>query len=198
MHTFAAKAGWALAALLGLTLVAAWAGVINAGTLDPPGPLGPTMKSLDDIPGSWHRAIPVPGGADPCDNDRFLCVLNDEAVLDRETGLVWERVPETDSSDWDSAIRACQGNYHGGRMGWRLPTVSELMTLSDTTQPAGLPTGHPFTVGPGDIFWSSTRNTASAGRVMRFDFDFFLATDEIVGNAYRYWCVRAPAGPDIQ
>lgn len=197
MHTFAARAGWALAALLGITLIAAWAGVINAGSLDPPGPVGPTMKSLDDLPPSWHRVLSSAGG---CSSERFACALSGEAVLDRETGLVWERVPNSESMSWDTAVRSCQWAYHGGRLGWRLPTASELMTLGDTSQTdTGLPAGHPFTTGIGDAFWTSTQDAASPlGRAIKYDFKVFLTSGELKDNNYRAWCVRAPAGPDLQ
>ena len=86
MQTLAAKAGWVLAGLLGLTLAASWVGIINAGSLDPTGSPAPTMKSLDEIPGSWSRMLSSTGG---CNSERFDCVLgSDQGVLDRETGLV--------------------------------------------------------------------------------------------------------------
>jgi hypothetical protein len=196
MHTFTAKAGWALAAVLGLTVVAVWTGVINAGSLDPPGPLGPTMKSLDDVPPSWHRTLSAAGG---CSSERFACVLGNTAVLDRETGLVWERVPSTNTIDWDTALQACHSATRGGRMGWRLPTISELTTLSDTLQVStGLPPGHPFTIGTEDYFWSSTPDTASTTRAFKFDFNAFYLSADVKSQAYRVWCVRAPAGPDMQ
>ena len=197
MRTFTSKAGWVVAALLGITLIAAWAGVINAGTLDPPGPLGPTMKSLDDVPGSWNRMLSATGG---CDSARFDCVLlNDEAVLDRETGLVWERQHPESTMDWDSAIRDCHDRNPGDRTGWRLPSVSELLSLLDSQTADGLPDGHPFAVGgTTDTFWSSTRNTASAGRSMRVDLSDASVVDDLVDTPHRVWCVRGPGGGDVQ
>lgn len=197
MQKFAARAGWVLAGLLGLTLVAAWTGVISAGPLDPPGSPSSTMKTLEEIPGSWSRLLSSTGG---CSSERFQCVLNNEAVLDRETGLVWERQPQTNTTDWDSAILDCQNTTHATRMGWRLPTISELMTLADTTQVVtGLPADHPFTLDLNDTFWSSSENTASPiSRAMRFDLNGFLSSNEMKSVAYRHWCVRAPAGGDKQ
>jgi hypothetical protein len=197
MRSVTTSAGWALAALLGVALLATWAGVIQAGPLDPPGPVGPTMKSLDDLAPSWHRTLSAAGG---CSSQRFACVLGGDGVLDRETGLVWERVPDGNTMSWDSAVRACQWAYHGGRLGWRLPTASELMTLGDTAEvSSGLPSGHPFTVGTNDAFWTSTQDAASPStRAIKYDFDIFLTSDELKGSGYRAWCVRAPAGPDLQ
>jgi len=195
MRTFTTKAGWVIASLLGLTLIAVWAGVIQAGPLDPPGAPSPSMKSLDDLPPSWHRTLPSSGG---CTSERFACVLGGEAVLDRETGLVWERTPQTSTVDWDSAVRQCQQAYHGGRMGWRLPTAAELMTLADTTSVVtGLPPGHPFTLGAVDDFWTANENTASpTTRGTRFRFSAFLTFDDLKSSAYRAWCVRGAGGID--
>jgi hypothetical protein len=81
-----------------------------------------------------------------------LSAFNNEAVLDRESGLVWEKTPST------SLVRAApplgtQGGIHAGshcislttgsRQGWRLPAINELMGLLDTSQPIPfLPDGH--------------------------------------------------------
>jgi hypothetical protein len=197
MQTLGAKVAWVLAGLLGLTLAASWVGVITAGPLDPPGDPASTMQSLDDIPGSWSRMLSSAGG---CDSERFDCVLlNEEGVLDRETGLVWEREPSTDTLDWDTAIRACHDRNVGGRLGWRLPSVAELLSLLGTPSADGLPAGHPFTLaGPTDVYWASTRNTASSGRSMRVDISDASVVDELVANPQQVWCVRGPGGGDVQ
>src|SRR5262247_1142304 len=46
---------------------------------------------------------------------RFIVLsnFNNEAVLDRETGLVWERSPSTDHSAWFFAILHCAGRAQG-------------------------------------------------------------------------------------
>lgn len=43
------KFAWGLVTGLCLLVVAAVSGVIEGGTLDPPGPIGPSMKSLDEV-----------------------------------------------------------------------------------------------------------------------------------------------------
>lgn len=199
MNAFTSKVGWAVAALTTITLVASWAGIINAGPLDPPGEPSSTMKSLDEIPGSWSRILSSTG-ADACATARFDCVLvNDEAVLDRETGLVWDRQPSESTMDWDSAIRACHDRDRGGRLGWRLPSVSETLSLLDTQSVDGLPDGHPFTLPAAtDKFWTSTRNTASDTRSMRIDVSDALVADELRDAANGFWCVRGSSGDDTQ
>ncbi len=95
---------------------------------------------------------------------RFVLVLDDEAVFDRETGLVWQRDTADDTGcNWDAAQNVCYELEIGGRMGWRLPTIDELATLIDRTQsnPA-LPEGHFFTNVRG-FYWSSTDYVGVSG-----------------------------------
>src|SRR5437660_5376822 len=74
---------------------------------------------------------------------RFIVLSNfaSAAVLDRETGLVWERSPgdtnndgivnNSDALDWVDARIHCADKSVGGRKGWRLPSVTELASLVD-------------------------------------------------------------------
>ena len=93
---------------------------------------------------AWDQTLPA--------STRFLVLsnLNGEAVLDRETGLVWER-KLSDGRTYESNYNACIQAKTGGRFGWRLPTAPELGTLFDPAVAAspGLPVGHPFLSFPG-------------------------------------------------
>ncbi len=101
---------------------------------------------------------------------RFVLVLDDEAVFDRETGLVWQRNTDDTAYDWDWAQNVCYELEIGGRMGWRLPTIDELATLIDRTQsPLTLPEGHPFT-NVKILYWSSTDYVGIPG-AFRVDFN---------------------------
>lgn len=93
---------------------------------------------------------------------RFVVLANfdNSAVLDRETGLIWQRTPS------DTRIGAnrdlCRGLAVGSREGWRLPTMSELRSLIDSSQISpSLPAGHPFTnlhLALDDVYWTSTQD----------------------------------------
>src|SRR5687767_5947264 len=91
---------------------------------------------------SWDQTLPAA--------QRFILLanMNQEAVLDRETGLVWQKTPIANVNSRGSAVTACQQVKTGARQGWRLPRVDELMTLADVsnTDPsaAHFPPGHPF------------------------------------------------------
>ena len=86
-------------------------------------------------------------------NVRFVILSNfdSNAVLDRETGLVWARKTVADVSHVGSAAQMCRTLGIGNRLGWRLPTIAELQSLVDLSMPvtlsvARLPTGHPFSL----------------------------------------------------
>jgi hypothetical protein len=128
--------------------------------------------------------------------------FNDEAVLDKETQLVWERSPDTLPLLWDTAIFACFDKDVGGRKGWRLPKITELASLVDqTVSDLTLPPGHPFVLDGDDAvlkFWSATPvlNSPTEVFVVRF-LDGFVDTDpkDVIA---RGWCVRGGQGIDDQ
>lgn len=116
------------------------------------------------------------GDRQGCDSDRFTCIFEDTAVLDGDTGLVWQRevVNISDGGEpgvnWESAKAVCIETFTSNKGGWRLPSIHELLSLQ-TPGVVGfpnLPPGHPFfgepiTVPDGEFpqidFWSATRNT---------------------------------------
>jgi hypothetical protein len=143
---------------------------------------------------SWDKAIP--NGAS---RFRVLSQFGGEAVLDRETGLVWQRSPSSvSSSEWASSIALCIGTAIGGRRGWRLPSAWELMTLKDPAQanPA-LPPNHPFQdVAVGTIYWTSTAAAGDAGGALALTFTSggqgIITTNKTTMGLR--WCVRGPGG----
>jgi hypothetical protein len=81
---------------------------------------------------AWDQSLPVA--------TRFVVLTNwaSAAVLDKETGLVWERSPSSTTFKWQNAIdptlsarRHCTALITGGRKGWRLPPTPELASLID-------------------------------------------------------------------
>src|SRR5262245_14857308 len=82
--------------------------------------------------------------------------MNNEAVLDRETGLTWERRPDGAES-LNFAKQVCRFKSVGGRKGCCLPSIHELNSLIDPTRsnPA-LPIGHPFLGVQSSNYWSAT------------------------------------------
>ena len=145
---------------------------------------------------------------------KVLREFDGAAVLDKETGRVWEQSPSTDTFCWTAsadctgtgttltvldALSHCYQLEVGGRKGWRVPTIEELASLVDTSQGSpttpALPAGHPFNVQP-TPHWSATSNASDASRAWAAGF--------ATGNVFRVvktasrevWCVRGGQGID--
>ena len=145
---------------------------------------------------------------------RFVVLANwsNGAVLDRETGLVWEQSPASNPNNnfnWLGAQNHCRRLGTGNRIGWRLPTAQELSSLVEVTgtdpffgPQTTLPAGHPFTVQGSVLFWSTTTDAGNT------DFVFTLNLPAGIGgplgqsknsSASGVWCVRSSApGSDPQ
>jgi Protein of unknown function (DUF1566) len=97
-------------------------------------------------------------------------ILASGTVYDTKTKLTWQQaVPQTGSYTWGGASTAGTAQSYCATLalngtGWRLPTVGELLTLVDYTQPGGQamidPTFFPAT--PPSAFWSSTPAAGSS------------------------------------
>lgn len=137
---------------------------------------------------------------------KVLKTFNSEAVLDQETGLVWQRDAGngvancSNPASWSTAVACCASARIGGRGGWRLPTYTEFYSLVDVTQsnPA-LPLGHPFTNVQNSDYWVITEEPSDDATP---DLSFTWAPNLAHGstsdgngklmNSFYYWCVRGP------
>jgi hypothetical protein len=144
---------------------------------------------------SWDQTFPG--------STRFVVLanFNNEAVLDRETGLVWERSPTLGFLAWTASSQHCLDQQTGTRGGWRLPTINELASLFDpsaTAAPA-LPSGHPFAGFPENgqtVFPSSTPSDPqdpllhrSVSYIVSGGFDLMTVFNATLANAIL--CVRS-------
>ncbi len=118
-----------LLGLLGMMMLAVSTVPVYGGDLNPTAPPGPTMKTLDQIPPTWDQVFPA--------SERFKLVMGGAAVLDKETGLVWEQAPSTVQKNWYGAHSDCIPKIVGNRMGWRLPTVAEMTSLVNNNLVSG-------------------------------------------------------------
>lgn len=137
---------------------------------------------------------------------RFIVLSNfgGEAVLDRETGLVWDRAPSTATFTLISATIHCHTLTAGGRMGWRMPQTEELYSLLDPSQlsnlagaPAALPAGHPFTDVQPSSYWVRDQAPPPFNNGTAV-ISVFLATGTFntgsLTDSRRVWCVRSGHG----
>lgn len=130
----------------------------------------------------------------------ILPAFNSDAVLDKETGLVWEKSPQTTNARWSAARRACIEKSVGGQKGWRLPSLPELRSLVDpSVAPPGptLPPGHPFLAVQSAVYWSETR--VGEDPTGAWAVHFGLGGGAVFINwahAVQVWCVRGGMDAD--
>jgi hypothetical protein len=151
-------------------------------------------KIRDQAAPTWSQKLQCNTTACP----RFELVLDGAAVLDKETGLVWEKSPFMyGERTWGAAMIICENGVQGGRKGWRLPTVEELSSLVDPSVAIPgptLPSGHPFTNVQSSAYWSATA-TDSADWVGYVNFRYGDMGYASKDDSHYVWCVRG-AGYD--
>jgi hypothetical protein len=138
------------------------------------------------------------------DADARFVVLPDfggDAVLDRETQLVWQRAPGRGLlRTFSGAFNSCFATVVGNRLGWRVPSMAELTSLIDRTRAnPPLPAGHPFDVSAlsRDVWSSTTVPGTEPEQALHQD----MRADGFLGNAVKdneqeVWCVRGGRGAD--
>jgi len=146
------------------------------------------------------------GVTSPMHGSRFQILEESkgEAVLDTETELIWERSPSSTETAWAHASLRCALTSTGGRLGWRLPSFFELMTLVEpsplaTSNKPSLPTGHPFRGVRAGLYWTTNSQDKEPANAYAIDFLRGDLTPELKNRAHAYWCVRggAPKTPAI-
>jgi hypothetical protein len=166
--------------ILGLLLLAVVALTANPAQafVSGPGPLYPA-PAWDQIKGAGRFVV--------------LTNWNSEAVLDQETGLVWERSPNATAQTWADARGACTGLTTGNRKGWRLPSVHELASLIDPSVASPgptLPAGHPFTGIQKAGYWAASSYVDSPTLAWSVFFRFGIVDGNLKSDVNIAWCVR--------
>ncbi len=114
-----------------------------------------------------------------------------ETVRDVATGLTWERVVPQTKLPFEAARSYCERLSLGGRRGWRLPSMPELLTLVDerTTAPPTID-GTAFPRTPPDSFWTASAFAETAAQAWHVYFDRGNALYGLLNAAYHVRCVR--------
>ncbi len=153
---------------------------------------------------AWDQKLDCNSSAN-CPRFVELSNWNGEAVLDRETGLVWEKSPTTTPRTWLLASVSCVQKTVGNRKGWRLPMVQELMSLVDPAQSNPvLPPGHPFNnVQTVFGYWSATKAfqvslSSQSAFVVEYGTGTLSAFDRSDSLDVIGWCVRGGQGVETQ
>jgi hypothetical protein len=162
--------------------------VAGCGSADSPAGAQGVPADLPGVIQNRDKALPAA--------QRFVILpaFNSDAVLDKETGLVWEKSPQTTSARWSVARRTCIEKNVGGQKGWRLPSLLELRSLVDpSVAPPGptLPPGHPFLAVQSAVYWSETRVDEDPRGSWGVHFGLGGGATFINwAHSIQFWCVR--------
>jgi hypothetical protein len=147
---------------------------------------------------SWDDNI-----ANPNLRFRALSKFNGAAVLDKNTGLVWEQAVDSIGGQlgngrrtWSEATSYCVNKTVGGTVGWRLPSVVELRSVQDPSLsppyvPASVFTGVGFA-----HYWSASAFLDHPTLAWVVDFVDGGAIDDDKTDFNRVWCVRGGMNAD--
>ena len=208
MRSRRGKWGWRVEAVVllvgGLLMASSGPGVMSAAAAPPsnnPGaPPSQILSKLDQIQAAitgggegndtlrWDQVLPAA--------QRFVILpaFNSDAVLDKETGLVWEKSPQTTAVSSSSVRLTCANKGVGGRKGWRLPSLTELASLVDPSVASPgptLPSGHPFVAVQSAVYWSETRVDEDARGSWGVHFGLGGGATFINwAHSVQFWCVR--------
>jgi Protein of unknown function (DUF1566) len=178
--------------VLGLVALLGHATAGKVGAAPAPG----HQEILDQIT-TWSQTLPAA--------NRFVLVMAGAAVLDKETGLVWEQAPDGVRKPWIVASTFCNQRSVGNRKGWRLPTLQELASLMDPSVSAPgptLPAGHPFSNVQSFAYWSATAHDGEPTAAWFVNFSGASPDVFVLVKTFDQpfaWCVRGGhAGTDAQ
>jgi len=138
---------------------------------------------------SWDNQI------DGSSRWKILSDFDDAAVLDKETGLVWQKVISPLTVSFRGAVLACTELSVASRRGWRLPTAEELSSLMDVSQTnPPVAAGSPFENLVADVntaYWTTTASPGLQGFRIGWTFaDVGTVVEAPETTAIRAWCVR--------
>ncbi len=133
---------------------------------------------------SWDQTLPA--------ETRFVVLenFNSEAVMDQNTGFVWERSPEAVLINLNKTI--------GGQRGWRLPSIVELTSLLDpSNQDSGsmLLASHPFLNNPSGFYWSASAD-GDPSRAWHLHLSNGHVHMTSKTSVFKAWCVRGGSTAD--
>jgi len=142
---------------------------------------------LSGVPPNWDNALPSV--------QRFvvLASFNNDAIRDNNTGLVWEKSPQTATATWNGARYTCINKNVGGQKGWRLPSIPDLASLIDPSvaDPGPtLPSGHPFNNVLSAGYWSATTSAEDPSSAWFAYFGMGFVEHDIKTFSGHVWCVR--------
>ena len=161
--------------------------VAGCGSADAPAGAQGVPADLSGVTQNGKKSLPAA--------QRFVILpaFNNDAVLDKETGLVWEKSPQPAAVASSNARLTCANKAVGGRKGWRLPSLPELSSLVDPSVVSPgptLPPGHPFLAIQSANYWSASAHTDNPTLMWGVGFNNGVVLGVSKAFDQRVWCVR--------
>lgn len=145
-------------------------------------------STTSDSPGRWI-AWPMPNGTEPGlpNQANYMIDATNDVVVDKVTGLMWQRTTNGQSYVWTEAMSYCENLVHGGYDDWRLPWRIELVSLIDFNQANPAMNTTAFPNAPSNSFWSASTDNKGVWFVYFGDGDTYSTLED---NTLDARCVR--------
>lgn len=112
-------------------------------------------------------------------------------ISDHFTGLMWQKVPGTDSLSWEKALQYAENLNLAGFSDWRLPNIKELNSINDESKNAPSVNTTLFPTVKSTRYWSSTTQKGQTANAWFIDFQNFGLTSYFAKTkGYYALCVR--------
>jgi serine/threonine-protein kinase len=124
-------------------------------------------------------------------SERFV-VQGESVIVDRDTGLMWQRVPSQDRMVWKEGfgyVETLNKESFGGYRDWRYPNKDEIATLILQVEDRGSGIYADPVFGPQRCFWTSSEVDHKHHRACYAD--FYYGDVYIVEENYANHFVRA-------
>ncbi len=170
------------------SLLALWGAACGRGARAPVPPSRPDPWARWPMPNSHLPGLPNPRGYDTSTGG---------VVVDRVTGLMWQRTLANRFFTFDGAVRECAAMALAGHRDWRLPSRIELVSLLDTTRTQPAIDVDAFPETPSDWFWTSSPAATDPSSAWYVYFYFGYPKTDDRGAKFSVRCVRSdrPAPP---
>ena len=178
----------------GLVLANYGSGVTSAeATNPPPNPFTQILNKLDQIlaaiTGGGEGNHTLRWDTNNPSASRFTTAFPG-AVLDKNTGLVWEQAPDATQRTWVGATDYCVNKNIGGTVGWRLPSVVELNSVRDPSSSPPYVPASVFTGVQSALYWSATTDADDPPLAWRVNFNSGAVSNFSKFRNEHAWCVR--------
>lgn len=149
------------------------------------------------------RSVAVPWATWPMPNARLPGLPHAHSydlstggvVVDRVTGLMWQRRIPNQFATFAEAGRSCEALSLGGYHDWRLPSRIELVSLLDTTRTQPSIDVEAFPDTPIDWFWTASRAAGDPSSAWYVYFYFGYPKTDDVTSRFSVRCVRFTGPP---